>query len=832
MLLFRRAGKRLTGEEDIKARIGAAVPYGGAVCLLGAGFSTLARDQDGNAVPGSGQLVSEIKQALAIDPAEDTSLTDIADFCQDDPARQLLLRRLLLKRLTLCEPSSEQIRIVSQNWRSIFTTNFDDVIERAKPNTFRIVTPTSDPNISGQDRTPLYYLHGRALDLYETDSDPKLVISERNYLALRDENRNLYARLKNELFCAKLVVLVGYSLRDLEIARIVLDPEQAFRSKTIIICSAAETALSRARLEKFGSVLPIGLTGLDEYFSKMPSHEGHDGTRVFQFLKEVRSTEPAPLIEGDDFVKIIVTGRFDRSKYQLQELGTHPTDYYCVRRAAAIATITHRSVSGAGRFIVTADFGNGKTIFIEELTVSLLSSGFRVVQIDSRLEEIFGEVESALRQKGDLAFLIDDVIRYRDVAEFIGARLRAGDVLVCTTRSDPGDLVFRELERSLGGAYRLVDLNRLSAEELLAWDRALERWGLWGQKLALSQDERLKFLHENCGAENRSIVLSLFRESRIATKIDAIVSFFVRQNRYERIFAALLISSLCQQHVSWESLVSWLSLDEHELRQKLAESEVSDFFVSGRDWNLFTSSQLAEYILRTKYVEADRDVLVEVFSTVVLRTAESANDTRLGIDFRENLKELMKFRFLTRLFGDSDTSLRLINTVYKRLSAAPRIRNNPQFWLQYAMSRMEVDDLESAETYLNTALGLAKERGADYSPFQINDQRVRLRLRKNLRRDDWFSVNEVRGAIKDLGDLLASDHSEVTYLYRSVPLILSFLEMHIDNCDKSLRDEILRTLEDLKEIGARYDRLPRSQKGETKVLFRAMDDALRILRFS
>jgi hypothetical protein len=153
-------------------------------------------------------------------------------------------------------------------------------------------------------------------------------------------------------------------------------------------------------------------------------------------------------------------------------------------------------------------------------------------------------------------------------------------------------------------------------------------------------------------------------------------------------------------------------------------------FFSGRDWNMFTSSQLAEYILRTKYVAADKDTLVDVFSTIVLCTADSATDSYLGANFRENLKELVKFRFLTKLFGDGAAALRLINLVYGRLSTATYIRKNPQFWLQYAMSRMDVDDLENAERYLNTALGLAKERGRDYSPYQILDQRARLYFRK------------------------------------------------------------------------------------------------------
>jgi len=403
--------------------------------------------------------------------------------------------------------------------------------------------------------------------------------------------------------------------------------------------------------------------------------------------------------------------------------------------------------------------------------------------------------------------------------------------MICSLRGDPGELSLQELVNSLGGASRHIDLNRLSGEEIRDWDLALERWGLWEQRISLPAEQRISFLTEQCSAENRSIVLSLFRSSRIAAKIDQIVSFFVRDGRHERAFAALLTSSLCQQHVAWESLVSWLDIDEDRLRSDIARSEISALFVNGRDWNAFTSAQLAEHILRTKYVDFDSDTLVDVFSTIVLCTAESASDSYLGSVFRENLKELMKFRFLTRLFGDGEPAVKLIGAVYSRLSKARLIRENPQFWLQYAMSRMEVSDLNNAETYLNTALGLAKERGATYSPFQILDQRARLYFKKNCQKEGSIKKSEIDTALKDLRGLLERSEGEVIYLYRSVPLIYQFVELHIDSLSEDLKKEIKNILEEIQKKSQGYTKLPRSQKGETKVLQKAMSDALLTLNY-
>lgn len=277
--------------------------------------------------------------------------------------------------------------------------------------------------------------------------------------------------------------------------------------------------------------------------------------------------------------------------------------------------------------------------------------------------------------------------------------------------------------------------------------------------------------------------------------------------------------------------MAWLGLDEPRLRVELKASSIAYLFQGGRAWNAFTSPQLAEFILRTRYVQHDRDTLLKVYSDIVLKTADSANDDRSGFEARENLKELMKFRFLTKLFGDDAEARALIGAVYKRLSSANRIRNNPQFWLQFAMSRMEVNDLVTAETYLKTALGLAESRGKDYSPFQILDQRARLYLRKNTGGAS-FSRSEIITAINDLDGLFSHRDFEAIYPFRAMPLVYEFLEKHIDNVTGELKLNMTGLLTRMDTYFRDVGKLPKAQKGETKVLVDALRRALLILNNS
>lgn len=164
---------------------------GAAVCLVGAGFSSLARQgSNDESVPSTFGLTEEIKLLLSVDPNESLTLSDAAELCEENQAERLKLNQLIIQRLTSTRPSDDQRWLVNHNWRSIFTTNFDDVVENSfEENKFIPVTPASDIASVSRQKTPVYYLHGRALDLREQDKDPSFVISESNYLRMGEKIR-------------------------------------------------------------------------------------------------------------------------------------------------------------------------------------------------------------------------------------------------------------------------------------------------------------------------------------------------------------------------------------------------------------------------------------------------------------------------------------------------------------------------------------------------------------------------------------------------------------------------------------------------------------------
>lgn len=805
---------------------------GSAICFLGAGFSTLATDAHGAQVPSTSQLIDELWGIAGIPAEPGASLTDIADFFESR-GRTKELRKHLVDRLTICNASVEQQFILELPWRAIFTTNFDDIVERViSPGLMQVVSPARRPNFVRTDLRQLYYLHGRALDILESDVDPGLVISESNYIDLRIKDSELYAAFVNEVSAATQVFFLGYSVKDTEIAARIVAQGESLRRKAIVVTQDGQGEVSLSRLAKFGAVFPIGVTDFSSRVYQQASDAASKGIgQTPAFLRPRARPVPKNEVTKEDVDRLILTGTFDHDAFAGQLQGLDPSNLYAVGHSAKIAKVLSPVSRQVRRYLVSSDVGNGKSIFLSQLSVSAIDQGFDVYEIDTSLPEVYKDVDLILAKNAKCIFIIDDLIRYRKFAEYIGRRLHDNAIVVCSTRSIYGSLDFKSVGDLLSGVVSEIEIDKLNRDQIAEWDRLLERWGYWESRIEWTAGERLQFLQEACNSENRSIIVSIFRTSQVSEKISRIVSFFLEKNpKYTTEFIAILINSLCQNHVRWDQIVGWLHIDEDALKKALEKEPVFNLLTGRRDWYYFTSTQLADHIFRT--YKFDPEIVVDVYSRIVRETAYSSSDVRSGGESRENLKELMKFRFLTRLFGDGSDGARSIESVYSKLSKVPRIRQNDQFWLQYAMSCMERGALDHAETYIKTGLGIAEKKGMDYEDDQIIDQRIRLYFMKNSQLNYNVQKDELEIALNDLTKSLLDKNQILIYPIRSAPFILNLLDAKIDDLGSDIRGRILTVLDLMREFLDDGRQLPKAQRGETKSLREAVRRARLVLQNS
>ncbi|MBO6918985.1 MAG: hypothetical protein JJ858_11185 [Rhizobiaceae bacterium] len=149
---------------------------GTAILFVGAGFSSDAKNSDGGAVLSAKELSLKLCELLGQDYVEGDELQDLAEQCSSDIVLKEKMHTLLLRNFTQTIPSQTQKDLVNLPWRAVFTTNYDDVVEQAcNTKKFQSVTPTFNPK-NLDSSMPIYYLHGRALDINKGAADASFVI--------------------------------------------------------------------------------------------------------------------------------------------------------------------------------------------------------------------------------------------------------------------------------------------------------------------------------------------------------------------------------------------------------------------------------------------------------------------------------------------------------------------------------------------------------------------------------------------------------------------------------------------------------------------------------
>lgn len=166
-------------------------------------------------MPTATALAKAMAEHFSIDAGHSFNLSKIAQVVELRRGRTELLA-FLSERLSGFEPDNGLRWLICRTWRAIFTTNYDDVIERAfdlsSDQLQRPVTISLDSSYSVVDprfQVPIYHLHGSLF----SGSPPNILITENDYATFRERRRMLFEVLKQEM-TSSVILYAGYSHDD------------------------------------------------------------------------------------------------------------------------------------------------------------------------------------------------------------------------------------------------------------------------------------------------------------------------------------------------------------------------------------------------------------------------------------------------------------------------------------------------------------------------------------------------------------------------------------------------------------------------------------------
>jgi hypothetical protein len=188
----------------------------------------------GSSIPSGGMsgahLAERIADHFTIDYDPSLSLSDVATIVERRYTRPDLISyvRSLISNLA---PTGSLLNLPLYDWKSIYTTNYDLLIEKAyarAQKTIVVYRSNFDFSIHGQEnRVRLYKLHGSIEEDVSDGKNSRIVISTRDYDDTSEYRQLLYSAFELEISTANFVI-IGHSLSDPDLKTII---DEALRRK-------------------------------------------------------------------------------------------------------------------------------------------------------------------------------------------------------------------------------------------------------------------------------------------------------------------------------------------------------------------------------------------------------------------------------------------------------------------------------------------------------------------------------------------------------------------------------------------------------------------------
>lgn len=172
--------------------------------------------------------------------------------------------------------SDEMKTVSSYPWSRIYSTNYDDSLELAFEKLgirHQILTAKDKPSDIIPDRVPIIHLHGFVNHFRIDTIRQDCILDYSSNVANKVYDGPWSTELKNDISTCDVIVFLGYSLYDPEIAKLLLQGENS-KKKTFFVNSKVTGEELIYMQSSFGTPLNIEKDGFSEIIETLPVTEG------------------------------------------------------------------------------------------------------------------------------------------------------------------------------------------------------------------------------------------------------------------------------------------------------------------------------------------------------------------------------------------------------------------------------------------------------------------------------------------------------------------------------------------------------------------------------
>lgn len=772
------------------------------VLFVGAGFSAAAKSKDleGREIflPSSSKLIEYFQEKLK---EENGDLSSLADLYMDENGEHGLYK-LLKSFYVASSVTNEQEKICIFEWKEIYTTNYDNVIEICLENSGKrhaVYTPMKSPSDVDYRTLPVVHINGYMSPVNFEDFRKEIKLTNSQYFS-DDFSRSPWGeRFRNDIITSPCIIFAGYSLFDLDVAR-VLNTFEGMRERIFFILGKNPDRSLRKKLDQFGTVIDFGVDGFADLIDEVIKDTSTPKVDYLSAWEKISLPLPSSKSLRDiDVVNFMMSGSVDYEIFSSDVINKFYK--YAINRKYSDRIVGGIENNSLSNVLIYSNAGNGKTTFLESLGCKLAARNFSVYRAASNSSLLLKEIPIIKEIDGKIIFLIDDAFSNIDAIKAIIFLGRKDIHVISTARTSQAELQEGEIRRSFNDNLDLYSLDHLEGDEVAECISFLDRYALWGPRQALLFDQKKKFIEEDCSGELRFVILEVLDSPVIKARIQQILDLKGNPETRDKVRSVLIVSQLLNLAQVRPDLTLISELVQFDARRAIAEhaNQLRDFTLVRNGQITIRSSIFSDYIIKRLI---DTPFVIETL-VKIMRNLDIIHDN--DKQYTILYKNFSRFAFIERAIAAEKRLIHMIK-YFEDIKELSHSREHPLFWLQYAMCRMSLGHFPEAARLFEVAYAISKESGYRENRH-LNNQWARFLLESRTSSNDYTdymsAFNEAhRLCLKQMIGEPLSDNP-----YRVAQNYLPFLERRIADLKTGDFVGIIRSCaEVLKQASARIGR--------------------------
>lgn len=799
-------------EQKLESALRACLS-GSAMLFVGAGTSQLVQNQLGTNVPNGNHLSDLIHDAVSIERRKH-SLPAISGYYKKKLG-SAKLKQMLEENLISDKISPKLSEFYKKNWRRIYTTNYDDAIEKSRKLGGSISSFTFTEAVRAVPMGAIVHLNGDIKKAFGTNIDDEITLTDQSYAVTNLSDTDWKNLFISDLKIAKAVFFVGYSISDLDIARILI-AEPSISAKTFIFVGPDTDEVEMSRIEKFGYVFKEGTDFLFEKLSA--AEENFSPPTVSESLfHAVELDLENYLVDGTAAQTVfdqLVYGKLPTQAFLSGAIALGETSYLVDRTDAS--QVCSRLNQGTVRDVfVTGDIASGKTTALLQIARDLIQTGHQVYWINLG-RHIDRDFDLICKNAGPVAVIIDG---YADCFDSLRRYLNtrpSSHVAILAERTATHEIFRRSLDSDSNfGPDFEVSLNRVDEREARHFDELMNFAGLWGDLAGLSKQRRVRHItHDQSGVLYR-LLIEIIKSKKVQDEIRNLLNPILKDEHAHRFFVTAFIVNVLGYNFWINDWQYFYSIND--IRKTISEHNrsLSHFINTDAAQINLRSGILSGHILRNfTDDEMVLDCLVDMYDCA---TRNSFNDD----EFSKIAFELRLYNKIEPMFDDK-RKLQYLKKYYQEIRQFGKTENNSDYWLQFGIAMSIHGDLNEAHNAFTNEYSREKSKN-NPNTTKIDNYYARFELERAIDLDDKDAAYQLTrsGANKLMKQTFMDNNRH--YPFKTGRSFSDIAAKHYDKWDADQQNAFRKICFDIRDRARQWIKANKAENRDVNFLINDID---------